>query len=605
MDSSQESTMFYTPEKTSPTTSQNNTCFNESFHDVQDGNLFFQPTLLFDISNRMSLMLLKNLDEIDITRQSLGITQDFMGLPKGPIDARRESLDFCRESLGILPPSVIDNEFNDSFLSINVNNILNKRVVPTEGQSILQNLDKSNYIEVLPPTIILKENEIEFNESNKNLNDAVITCEEEWNGVEEDDKKYDDLVFMEATLLAEKIKDTSFSSEESVICCLESISPPDWEIENYEEICDLKESQKDDSPIKCNASNLSNELIPNKTKPSESYENVSKIHHKSYSSQISCTSNVSSQDAKEVLENLSDILSNANLSNDQKSESQDLLDILAVMLGTSRTSSKNESSDDSGHSSIENNQANQTEIIKENTDMVKKDENKVEINQVEDKNIPIDLSVTGSKRPLHKRLEPPGPAKVSPIPKVLKNCRINIASTLKSFNVKLNPKKNEERKKGPLKAILPLGNMAKVLSKQNNTPIALGSSHGNKSTRTSKNDSNIAPVAQSTPEQTIQNSPSQLLKRKFSCPVSPLARPNSSRLASSKVPKPTMSRTKSSNEITTENQTLHRLQRSLSATGVAKDVKPSISNLSLDKKRFKSLGISRYRKSTGKENVPQ
>ncbi|GJQ75866.1 hypothetical protein Trydic_g17930 [Trypoxylus dichotomus] len=343
-----------------------------------------------------------------------------------------------------------------------------------------------------------------------------------------------------------------------------------------------------DANEKCSGTNLrskSPDVNPDKTTDStgssisslsrsECIQNLSEIftgdNRKLSTSRLSqCSNNSKSKDAKLILHNLSEILSTDNPSAQQKSEGQNLLFSLADMLCSSDhgdSLNEREHSQDSGHSSIDH------DLLPANKhEHVCCDVLDLRINNsgtpAEDPK-PLDLS-TSKKSRLNdnsdfgnvKATESHNEAFVRKSLKGISECGVNKTrnesahsndskngssiksnvSNLASFG-KFKPKKIGSKvvpEKGPLKAMIPVGNMARPKGVKNGrfstTPTKNSqytSGYKVKRTSTPKTDSKPQPVAQSTPDgnSNIKKgipTPAQLRQSRYGTPVSPLARTNS------------------------------------------------------------------------------
>ncbi|KRT78418.1 hypothetical protein AMK59_7414 [Oryctes borbonicus] len=323
----------------------------------------------------------------------------------------------------------------------------------------------------------------------------------------------------------------------------------------------------------------------------ECLQNLSEIltndNRKMSTSRLSqCSNNSKSRDAKSILHNLSEILSSDNPSAQQKSEGQNLLFSLADMLCPGdRTDSQNEreQSEDSGHSSID-----QDILSTNNQENLNCDALDLRINAGISLDVkPLDLSVSKKRQRNDTsdigNIEAPdfhNEVLVSKSLKLItdnsvnksKNESVNSNDSKNSSNMKTNvsslssfgkfkPKRIDSKvvpEKGPLKAMIPVGNMAKskglffiaemyyvVIFRRvpgvnkagrfSTTPTKSSnftSGYKVKRTSTPKTDSKPQPVAQSTPDGNFNikkgiPTPAQLRQRRFEAPVSPLARTNS------------------------------------------------------------------------------
>ncbi|RZC42747.1 uncharacterized protein BDFB_000326, partial [Asbolus verrucosus] len=198
-----------------------------------------------------------------------------------------------------------------------------------------------------------------------------------------------------------------------------------------------------------------------------------------------CSSNNRSNDSKskdprDILNTLSEILSNDHPSEQQKSEGQNLLTSLAEIL-ISSGSTKSNSLDDSGHSSIESEPVmSQINECYEVLDLRKKSSSETSVNQMDsyENCVPLDLSLKSKSGNSEKVFVSP---KILP-PKfnnsqqkflIKKNKSIesncsgssNDSKNMTDFKNKFRPKKTEEKllnpRKGPMKAVIPLDNMAR------------------------------------------------------------------------------------------------------------------------------------------------
>lgn len=200
------------------------------------------------------------------------------------------------------------------------------------------------------------------------------------------------------------------------------------------------------------------------------------------------SNNSKSQDTKSILHNLSEILSNDHPSAQQKSEGQNLLFSLADILcsNDNRNSlTEQEQSEDSGHSSIDHDilSTNKQEI---NTSCDALDL-RINVESISEQIKPLDLSMSKGRKLnepdemglkiTEAGMNMKGSSKLSSYISTNKSRNISMCSNnsrnlsnmktnmsdLPSFG-KLKPKrmdKNVIPEKGPLKAMIPIGNMAK------------------------------------------------------------------------------------------------------------------------------------------------
>lgn len=361
---------------------------------------------------------------------------------------------------------------------------------------------------------------------------------------------FNDSVFLEAKNVAAKIADGSIVLNKCVQdVFLDHTSPP--------KLVDLDEEESLNKDNKIYSQPLPQEVIENDGALTvETYEkdavkkNLSNIFHsvERRQSQSSSGSNGSTRDPNEILFNLSTIINNERRDLRQSKEGEQLLYSLADILCTDNLSINkcNDNLDDSGHSSIEQDSnihdvhgcfevLDLRVISKSSDDMQALD---LSTKHKLDRGRRLSQSFTLASSPkLFNRLK-----SQSSSGSLVSNTKLGNAS-------KLKPKKVEEKSqsaKGPLKAVIPVMNMAKrkdvggKINVSNLTPPKSGISHlssifTTKRTSTPIAEPQLKPIAQSTPTGGIpnldRNKPnscsSQLKKRKFYCPVSPLTQQKS------------------------------------------------------------------------------
>lgn len=239
-------------------------------------------------------------------------------------------------------------------------------------------------------------------------------------------------------------------------------------------------------------------LNENEQKDEECQQNISEIFsaevcNKLSTSRLSHDSNNSrSRDAKSILHNLSEILNSDNPSAQQKTEGRNLLYSLADILcpnDTKESENDKNQSEDSGHSSID-------QESQDNKELGSFDALDLRINikgtdQIPDKTEkPLDLSVSKLKKLNTSNILHTSVSKADISTKNVvrtlannssvnksKNESVNSNDSGKSINTmkmniselsslgKLKPKKVDKKimpEKGPLKAMIPVGNMSKV-----------------------------------------------------------------------------------------------------------------------------------------------
>ncbi|KAF2905446.1 hypothetical protein ILUMI_00730 [Ignelater luminosus] len=418
---------------------------------------------------------------------------------------------------------------------------------------------------------------------------------------ESDDELFNNSVFIEANFLASKIADGSILDEDfSVEDLLDSTDPPDFKIldefedDNVEIKTDIQtvfkvidkmlppqkvpslkpESNETDSLLDNNKENVdrSQKDCNNSNRGYESkdsYKSLAYSKNESYS-QKSTTSqgnssngSLKSRNANELLQNLSVIINNDGRDLKQKLEGQQLLcDLASILCSDSSkvSSTKLEHSEDSGHSSIEQEEhQNEQElpicyqVLDLTTTASKSNDNEQALDlSMKSKDIQNcnKRSSQSFSFPSSRQSSAKLPANIKTGPSIKSSTSLDSKrdhSTNNEFN-KLKPKRVEQKtngtRKGPLKAVIPLGNMAKCKSLANktqsmdSTPPKIQKSSTlfkTKKTSTPIAEPPIKPMAQSTPDNKFQpeldtkpiSCSSQLRKRKFYCPISPLVRPPS------------------------------------------------------------------------------
>ncbi|XP_018577040.1 dentin sialophosphoprotein-like [Anoplophora glabripennis] len=392
--------------------------------------------------------------------------------------------------------------------------------------------------------------------------------------------EFHDSVFIEGHILAEKIADGSILNESSVgeVGVLDSTPQPDWPNDLSYNDNKSNEHTKSDTEtvfktvdkmlptsnildmkfrISKTDSNSSNECgaKANQSEPSQTSElvhNISDIHHEPRKVSMN------KKDSKQILENLSELLNSTNRSDKQKSEGKNLLNSLANLLGEGKPGLRNDH-DDSGNSSINEHSDSPN---KENHEFFEvldlriksTDDLSSKVNST--RGDPLDLSLK-SKRieslvgkrlsqscsstpniKLASQTEKKNASTSSLDMNKNKTSNSSVASndSKNTSNVKLQTSDKFKQKhygssmkKGPMKAVIPVGDMKK---KNNSTGTPekselLISSMQSKRTSTPINEPKLKPMAASTP--TIKETRSSLKDSKNNrIPLSAAKKPDAS-----------------------------------------------------------------------------
>ncbi|KAK5644516.1 hypothetical protein RI129_005816 [Pyrocoelia pectoralis] len=359
---------------------------------------------------------------------------------------------------------------------------------------------------------------------------------------------FNDSVFMEANNVAFKIANGSLLLNDN---CVQEVS---LDCESPPKLVDLDEEEL---PIN-NADSVFkqvNKLLPQEDNKHDNGELCQKEEVKKNLSNIfenvqrrrSSSSSGSTRDPNEILLNLSAIINNDRRDSKQSQEGRQLLYSLAdILCAENLSKSKCDHLDDSGHSSIEQEEQNDQDVNAcfevFDVRMISKSNDDMQALDLSTKN-----KTDGSRR-LSQSFTLPSPPKLFNRLKSHSTSGSSISSSkvgsVKTNVSKLKPKKIEDKRKstkGPLKAVIPVMDMAKGKSVStrisNVTPpkLPVSSIFTTKRTSTPISEPQLKPVAQSTPgigsvhlERNKPNScSSQLKKRKFYCPISPLVQENS------------------------------------------------------------------------------
>ncbi|KAG5892427.1 hypothetical protein JTB14_003363 [Gonioctena quinquepunctata] len=149
-----------------------------------------------------------------------------------------------------------------------------------------------------------------------------------------------DSIFIEGNHIAQKIADGSILNDVCVSDILDSTPQPSWP-------SDLDDSNtKEKDPPKPEADTIFKAIDKMIPEPSQSNTDI-----KLKTSTIDSTP-VKSKDAKEILQNLSEILNSTNRSHQQRSQGRNLISSLAEILCEGPSESRSQNLDDSGHSSF-------------------------------------------------------------------------------------------------------------------------------------------------------------------------------------------------------------------------------------------------------------
>ncbi|XP_064211087.1 uncharacterized protein LOC100142621 isoform X2 [Tribolium castaneum] len=511
---------------------------------------------LRDDSGRESLGIL-NLNNLDIGRESLGITNiktyDFV-VPNGLPEIQTSACD--TPELTKRSPT-FDSVFNNAFLNVpkcSVSSSVSSRN-PSFHSASLESLPSRIFSSTSSKTDVMNEpfkdtadffNKL-FNKtpsplrlpSHRRNNSLPVTLESKINEYENYEKvthnksenvcekaeeKGNDVEELDDSVFLEKILTMSRAELDVDNYMLDSIQEPE---EMVRVIDDLEE------PVKCDKETVF-KTVDKMFLSAPNCENLN-------TSRASNRSNNSkSREALDMISTLSDILSTDKPSEKQKCEGQNLLTSLAeILLSSASTRSRSCALEDSGNSSIESEAVPVLETAEcyEVLDLRKKSSSESDLNRKEsfENCAPLDLSMK-SKSSLGKTFESP---KI--LPPKFKNQKSVVAfsvnksagsnysnSSNDSKNLsdptkKFRPKKADEKvvKRGPLRAVLPVDNMARKSGPLKVTPTRPESKtlkYKLKKTSTPINESNLKPMAQSTPEG--QSSSRHVM--------SPLARPEKS-----------------------------------------------------------------------------
>ncbi|XP_056644981.1 uncharacterized protein DDB_G0288805-like [Diorhabda sublineata] len=330
--------------------------------------------------------------------------------------------------------------------------------------------------------------------------------------LEFDDNKDDmflDSVFIEGNYIAQKIADGSFLNDCFENGPLDSTPQPEWPN-------DLDESIKSKESVNTTESVFKtvDKLLPNNVPV------YGEFNRKSSSSKSSSASS-KSREAKDILQNLSDIFNTTHKSEKQKSEGLLLLNNLAEMLNNTPTS-KYDALEDSGHSSILHNESDKPDSnvetnYKKNSDFLHKlkssnnsEENrKKNSGKLEKRNVSIDINSSKNRNNSNSSV------------------KSNDSNGSSSIGVKIKSKFGTAGvKKGPLRAVIPIKEMKKgscTPERNEQKTLQLQS----KKTSTPINEPKLKPVAASTPTMDNQSAISNNSSPKYNSRKSFLNRSNS------------------------------------------------------------------------------
>ncbi|XP_017778730.1 PREDICTED: uncharacterized protein LOC108564250 isoform X1 [Nicrophorus vespilloides] len=484
------------------------------------------------------------------------------------------------------------SDFNNAFIS---NQFSQDDLLLSE---LNQRIDERMRLYSLPVAANVPETETDLDAIKRRCISAEVKSNRT-SSVEEDDDEFNDSVFIEAHHIACKIADGSIleasyeegnildctpqpflANDESdmeiekVVKCdkesmfkeIDRIIPPQIpEVNEEEEVLVVEEQQQDkneevvDEEESRNSSNVATLL--------EYKQNLLDLLNGEGKIDVSNISNRSSKfrEAGEIILTLSTLLNGSDINYERKIAGHSLLLNLADLMCSSTGSvCSSISSEDSGHSSIEDKQHNRpiSDVEQEKEELER------------DAELPLDLSRTAASVSLtEKLLQGDGVDKGSRLcqsfgmPLISNNlnsqvtemkniiigmetkCNVSSdsnASSITSSN-KLKPKKIEETKKGPMKAMLPVNAITKkkdllkdskiAKSQLTNTPLrkqSIGTSIS-KRISTPLINTKLKPMAQSTPDRTQPQSKlsiplacsSQIKKKSLECSVSPLVKTTS------------------------------------------------------------------------------
>ncbi|XP_072380454.1 uncharacterized protein [Diabrotica undecimpunctata] len=327
--------------------------------------------------------------------------------------------------------------------------------------------------------------------NNKKVSD--IFCCEQLKFDDDKDDMFQDSVFIEGNHIAQKLADGSFLNEHYENGPLDSTPQPEWPTD-----MDDSGSRNEENDHKVDTETVFktiDKLVP-------SLKSKSEPNTKSSSSSSSSTR---SRDAKEMLQNLSDIFNTTHKSDKMKLEGRKLLSSLAEILNNTQSSKDEE---DSGHSSIIDNDSD-----KDKPDMA----DGIEPTQISEQPQTIEptvkseakttsqLSQSSSLDKKEQKLERRN-SSISSVslpttnkPRTSSNAVKSAPNIGPSFGSKFKPKiGNPGLKAGPLRAVIPV----KDMKKRHSTPERIEQKTlqiQSKRTSTPINEPRIKPMASSTP----------------------------------------------------------------------------------------------------------
>ncbi|CAG9831247.1 unnamed protein product [Diabrotica balteata] len=326
---------------------------------------------------------------------------------------------------------------------------------------------------------------------NKRASD--IFCCEQLKFDDDKDDMFQDSVFIEGNHIAQKLADGSFLNEHYENGPLDSTPQPEWPTD-----MDDSETRNEENDHKVDTGTVFktiDKLVPSRKSQSES-------NAKSSSSSSSSTR---SREAKEMLQNLSDIFNTTHKSDKMKLEGRKLLSSLAELLNNTQSSKDEE---DSGHSSIIDNDSD-----KEKPDMA----DGIEPTQISEQpqtmeptlkpevktasQLSQSTSLDKKEQKLERRNSSTSSVNLttSNKPRTNSNSVKSAPNIGPSFGTKFKPKiGNPGLKTGPLRAVIPV----KDMKKRHSTPDRIEQKTlqiQSKRTSTPINEPRIKPMASSTP----------------------------------------------------------------------------------------------------------
>uniref|UniRef100_A0A6P7GZ56 Uncharacterized protein DDB_G0280205-like isoform X1 n=1 Tax=Diabrotica virgifera virgifera TaxID=50390 RepID=A0A6P7GZ56_DIAVI len=326
--------------------------------------------------------------------------------------------------------------------------------------------------------------------------DSDILCYEQLKFDDDKDDMFQDSVFIEGNHIAQKLADGSFLNEHYEYGPLDSTPQPEWPTD-----MDDSESKKEENDHKVDTGTVFKTI--DKLVPSVS-QSKSEPNTKNSTSSSSSTR---SREAKEMLQNLSDIFNTTHKSDKMKLEGRKLLSSLAEMLNNTQSSKDEE---DSGHSSIIDNDSDKDKP--DVSDGIKPNQISEHTQTVEPTIKPEAAKTTSQlsqsstldkkEQNLERRNSSTSCVNLTTTNKSRTNSNSSVKSALSigpSLGTKFKPKVgNPGLKTGPLRAVIPVKDMKKGTS----TPDRIEQKTvqiQSKRTSTPIHEPRIKPMASSTP----------------------------------------------------------------------------------------------------------